>query len=326
MRTSLTLGANYSYDTNEEGGTQIQDTAGSYYNGTSETSYHRELSLSRWNTGYYTYSASLEIDDNMIWPGGLINNEYLHKQTFVQPDKITYDDFNLYSPFYGYTSETDGYEIFGQNHVLGPINYNSELDTWERTVTREFKNISGFNITITELGIYKGNFLIVRELLPEPIEVEDQCYFKLSFTYTVANPHENREIKMNRLVSRKPSMIANRGDVGNSYTVAPPNKKCRYLCIRQEDSSSDNKTAEDYFNSYGFDCGINWNYEIIAEKKYYDGEQYNYIQYFIISPVEDVEDKNIIFTTYNRTWYYYSTIYFYALDDAITNIELLENT
>jgi hypothetical protein len=79
----------------------------------------------------------------------------------------------LYSPFYGYTSETAGYEIFGQNHVLGPISYNSELDTWERTVTREFKNISGFNITITELGIYKGNYLMVRELLPEPIEVED---------------------------------------------------------------------------------------------------------------------------------------------------------
>jgi hypothetical protein len=48
---------------------------------------------------------------------------------------------------------------------------------------------------VEEMGYFGWNqSLMAKEVLAEPIIVQNDSYFKLSFTYKVKNPHENREV------------------------------------------------------------------------------------------------------------------------------------
>ena len=160
------------------------------------------------DSAYYTSGYS-SVGGFFIWPGGDINSLPANPQPIIEREKIRYEDFNLYSPFQGGTTPSSGM-IYGQPHILSPAVYNREKDQWERTVTREFKNESGSTITIRELGFYHrydhSSYdyyakLLAREILDTPIEVANDSYFKISFTYKVENPHEHREEKRIRQYS-----------------------------------------------------------------------------------------------------------------------------
>lgn len=156
------------------------------------------------SNGYYTDLPSDNVNSYaqfFLWPGGDCELNRRKPFPYISQNHIKYDDFNLYRPFYG-SAEAGivGDEIYGQNPVVSPAIYNEIEDKWEKTVTREFKNVSGYTIIIRELGFYQSNILMARELLDEPIIVENDGYFKMSFTYECENPHENRQEKRERLM------------------------------------------------------------------------------------------------------------------------------
>lgn len=147
-----------------------------------------------WTTsGYETAPGSGE-SHFMIWPGGKVGDAYTRPQPGIDKGVVRYEDYNLFSPFYGGTGVETGFHIYGQQHIGSGWKYIEEEDMWENTVTREFKNISGQEITVEEVGVFGWvRSLIAKEILEEPIVVQNDSYFKLSFTYRVENPHENKK-------------------------------------------------------------------------------------------------------------------------------------
>lgn len=184
-----------------------QDGVFRYYNGkygsfnisSGDSQQILNYSLYIWsNSGY----PNQDVDyGHFIWPGGDVNGVPARIRPSMEKNNIKYEDFDLYSPFYGGTAPGSG-QIYGQPHNVTSATYNTELDQWEKTVTREFKNISGHTITIRELGFYVDRVLMAREILDTPIEVQNDGYFKMSFTYRVENPHEHRTVKRIKQYSR----------------------------------------------------------------------------------------------------------------------------
>lgn len=184
------------------------DGAFRYYNGnygsfrlTSDYGERQILSYSLYEWNNVGYPNQNVDSGHFIWPGGDVNGVPARIRPSMEKNNIKYEDFDLYSPFYGGTAPGSG-QIYGQPHTITSATYNTELNQWEKTVTREFKNISGYTITVRELGFYVDQVLMAREILETPIEVQNDGYFKMSFTYRVENPHENREVKRIKQYSR----------------------------------------------------------------------------------------------------------------------------
>jgi hypothetical protein len=204
------------------------------YNGGFSTSNMSSEHLGYWENGYYQGApyANGSSGCYFIWPGGDIENSPARfSAPGVEQNKISYEDFNLYSPFYGGNAPGSG-TIYGQPHIISDAIYNKEKDQWEKTVTREFKNTSGKEITIRELGVFNQSpgAIIARELLENPITVQDDGYFKLSFTWRVENPHENRKEKRIRAYSL-PFYDLDTESSQTPHSIIPTEKK-RMLLVR----------------------------------------------------------------------------------------------
>lgn len=211
------------------------------------------------DSAYYTSGYS-SAGGFFIWPGGDINSLPANPQPVIERGKIRYEDFNLYSPFQGGTTPGSGM-IYGQPHTLSPAVYNREKDQWERTVTREFKNESGSTITIRELGFYhrydysSSSYyakLLAREILDTPIEVANDSYFKISFTYKVENPHEHREEKRIRQYSLPTSYTFHNQTTGAPFECSPSlnGQKKRLLLVRYYDIYDKSKITNELLEQY----------------------------------------------------------------------------
>ena len=174
-----------------------------------------------WNNNIYGTSDDIpNVDTTMIWVGGERNggNFYLSKPG-ISPIKEQYNDYNLYCPFAGATTDSDSdekIEVLPQNTVIGQAYYDKEDKKWKRQVTREFKNISKRitegddgaqvitrdTIIVKEIGIFYRNCLIAREILDTPIEVPGEAYFKVGYTLICEESNPNEEIVRTRLYDR----------------------------------------------------------------------------------------------------------------------------
>ena len=184
------------------------------------TSYENQPFFS-WNNNIYGTSDNIpNVDTTMIWVGGERNggNFYLSKPG-ISPIKEQYNDYNLYCPFAGATTDSDSdekIEVLPQNTVIGQAYYDKEDKKWKRQVTREFKNISKRiteddtgarvitrdTIVVKEIGIFYRNCLIAREILDTPIEVPGEAYFKVGYTLICEESNPNEEIVRTRLYDR----------------------------------------------------------------------------------------------------------------------------
>lgn len=184
------------------------------------TSYEDQPFFS-WNNNIYGTSDDIpNVDTTMIWVGGERNggNFYLSKPG-ISPIKEQYNDYNLYCPFAGATTDSDSneqIEVLPQNTVIGQAYYDKEDKKWKRQVTREFKNISKRiteddtgarvitrdTIIVKEIGIFYRNCLIAREILDTPIEVPGEAYFKVGYTLICEEANPNEEIVRTRLYDR----------------------------------------------------------------------------------------------------------------------------
>lgn len=203
--------------------TYFKNYRGEYVQPPTQTSDYNYINWAGTSEGYYKDSPS----GIFIWPGGKVNGQYTRPQPGIDNKVIKYEDHNLYSPFYGGYQEESGVHIYGQKHIGSGCKYNAADDTWEYTVTREFKNISGYEIEVEEMGYFGWNSsLMAKEVLTEPIIVQNDSYFKLSFTYKVKNPHENREI--NRIREIRYGGSHSSASLGNSkyrYSLSPSKNK-----------------------------------------------------------------------------------------------------
>lgn len=174
-----------------------------------------------WNNNIYGTSDDIpNTDTTMIWVGGERNggNFYLSKPG-ISPIKEQYNDYNLYCPFAGATTDSDSdeqIEVLPQNTVIGQAYYDKEDKKWKRQITREFKNISKRitedntgaqvitrdTIVVKEIGIFYRNCLIAREILDTPIEVPGEAYFKVGYTLICEEANPNEEIVRTRLYDR----------------------------------------------------------------------------------------------------------------------------
>ena len=208
------------------GGTSIY----SWYNGT-----YLDYPESSWYT--------------MLWPGGDIDGVPARIQPVINRDKVRYEDWNLYSPFRGGNSPGSG-QIYGQPHTVSAATYNKELDQWEKTVTREFKNESGYTITIRELGVFHDDtrVLIARELLDTPIEVANDSYFKISWTYKVEHPFENQKEKRIRQYTDYFANYYSATAIGDKKYTISPQKRSKSLVVRKHSigTYSNFKTIDEY--------------------------------------------------------------------------------
>lgn len=209
----------------EAGSNKIQDaTSLNLINITQEkvlyTSYE-DQPFFNWNNNIYGTSDNIpNVDTTMIWVGGERNggNFYLSKPG-ISPIKEQYNDYNLYCPFAGATTDSDSdekIEVLPQNTVIGQAYYDKEDKKWKRQVTREFKNISKRiteddtgarvitrdTIVVKEIGIFYRNCLIAREILDTPIEVPGEAYFKVGYTLICEESNPNEEIVRTRLYDR----------------------------------------------------------------------------------------------------------------------------
>ena len=93
---------------------------------------------------------------------------------------------------------------------------------------------------------------MARQILTEPIIVQNDSYFKLSFTYKVKNPHENREVNRIREIRYggiAPSVSVNLGSYYPYYQERFSNlpKDKKVIIFTQSSNSYSNQQAfEDY--------------------------------------------------------------------------------
>jgi hypothetical protein len=209
------------------------------YGGTSIYSWYNGTYLDNPYSEYYT----------MLWPGGDIDGVPARIQPIINRDKVRYEDWNLYSPFRGGNTPGSG-QIYGQPHTVTNATYNSELDQWEKTVTREFKNESGYTITIREIGVFHDEtcLLIAREILDTPIEVANDSYFKISWTYKVEHPFEHQKEKRIRQYTDYFANYYNATAISDKKYIISPQKRSKALVIRKHSigAQSGFKAVEDY--------------------------------------------------------------------------------
>ena len=288
------------------------------------------------NSAYYTSGQGTE-GGFFIWPGGDKGSSPANSQPVMEREKVRYEDFNLYSPFTGGITLNSGM-IYGQPHILSPAEYNSEKDQWERTVTREFKNESGDTITIRELGLYhrhKASYvkLLARELLDTPIEVANDSYFKISFTYKVENPHENRELKRIRQYSLPFYYRFNSQQSGAPFVCSPTlsGQKKRLLLVRNYDiystSQITNELLEEYYNKIpltleGWTGEHLGHYSLYNKDTNYSNEQ-TIITLDVLTP-DNTENNNISSPGYNTIYASgnYVTYNIIFLEDSIKILPL----
>lgn len=295
------------------------------------------------NVAYYTDGLSSN-GGFFIWPGGDKDSIPATPQPVIEREKVRYEDFNLYSPFQGGTTPSSGM-IYGQPHVLSPAIYNPEQDQWERTVTREFKNESGSTITIRELGFYHRRHntnnsyakLLARELLDTPIEVANDSYFKISFTYKVENPHEHRELKRTRQYSL-PFYYRFYGQTSGDPFVCSPTlngQKKRLLLVRNYDiyntSQITDELLEEYYNKIPLTLE-GWNSEHIGHYSLYNknvnqNREQTIITLDILTP-DNTENNNISSPGYGTisSSGYYVTYNIIFLEDSIETLSLNKET
>lgn len=253
-----------------------------------------------------------------IWPGGDVNGLPARIRPSIERDVVRYEDFDLYSPFYGDTDPGSG-QIYGQAHVVTDAAYNEELDQWEKTVTREFKNESGYTITVRELGFYIDEVLMAREVLETPIEVANDSYFKMSFTYKVENPHENRQVKRVKQYSRtfcRDYYNSDSQQANQSFSLVKRNEKV--LLIAKWRLTSSISSYDNYYLKLN-----GWSGEEILKPFFtlsYSTTGF-LTRIYLLSP--DDSEKNLI-TMMNTTekYGYYNCTYCY-LKDTILDISAL---
>ena len=293
------------------------------------------------NSAYYTDGDS-SVGGFFIWPGGDINSLPANPQPVIEREKIRYEDFNLYSPFQGGITPSSGM-IYGQSHILSPAIYNIEKDQWERTVTREFKNESGSTITIRELGFYhrydNSSFsyyakLLAREILDTPIEVANDSYFKISFTYKVENPHENRELKRIRQYSL-PFYYRFDGQASGTPFICSPvlnEQKKRLLLVRNYDIYDTNIITDELLEQYyekipltleGWSLEKHIGHYSLYNKKVNRNHEQTIITLDILTP-DNTENNNISSPGYNTIYNsgYYVTYNIIFLEDDIETLSL----
>lgn len=190
-----------------------------------------------WNNNIYGTSDNIpNVDTTMIWVGGERDggNFYLSKPG-ISPIKEQYNDYNLYCPFAGATTDSDSdeqIEVLPQNTVIGQAYYDKEDKKWKRQVTREFKNISKRiteddtgarvitrdTIVVKEIGIFYRNCLIAREILDTPIEVPGEAYFKVGYTLICEEANPNEEIVRTRLYDRVYYRYSSSGSITETFS------------------------------------------------------------------------------------------------------------
>jgi hypothetical protein len=256
-----------------------------------------------WVTTGYEGSPGSGSDSFMIWPGGKVGDVYPRIQRGIENKVARYEDYNLYSPFYGGTGVASNYHIYGQQHLGSGYKYNEEEDSWEYTVTREFKNISGKEITVEEVGVYGWqSSLMAKEVLEEPIVVQNDSYFKLSFTYKLENPHENRKIK------RVQSIYNGGWNQGNHTTV-----------LNRTDAIKNGKIIaffydEDYVPSISFSGWESTDKNNDGTfKSIFSRTSKPYYYFYELKSLDDVPDNNLQMSTRNNS---YKKISFYYLNNV----------
>ena len=261
------------------------------------------------NNGYYKDNPTSTYF--FIWPGGKVGDTYTRPQPGIDNKIIKYEDHNLYSPFYGGYQEESGVHIYAQRHIGSGYTYDKDNDTWSYTVTREFKNISGKEITIEEVGVFGWvQSLYAKEILDEPIIVQNDSYFKLSFTYKVDNPHENR--KVNRI--REIRYGGYTSDYRNETKLSPSKEK-NIILITQTDYSTTNTAS--MFDTMGLTLKgwekIQDSINIVSSNKYA-------IQINFLRPLKDSTENEIASASY----YYSNSIYFhfYYCSDNLESFSL----
>lgn len=291
------------------------------YGGTSIYSWHNGTYLDLPDSYYYS----------MLWPGGDINGVPARIQPVINRDKVRYEDWNLYSPFRGGNTPGSG-QIYGQPHTVTAAIYNSELDQWEKTVTREFKNESGYTITIRELGVYHDNthVLIAREILETPIEVANDSYFKISWTYRIENPHENREVKrVRQYTDFWESFVSTKQ--ANRYIISP-RKISQSLVIRKQSigTRENFKTLEEYQQIFALQTE-GWTVKnitsfLLDDRKTVYSYNYNFfVSIDLLTP--DLTENNTISMLSSNDYYsdgYYNYFSILPLTLKITNIDFIE--
>lgn len=298
----------------------------SYFGSSGNYTFTRFVNVGREGNSNSTY------DGLFIWVGGDINSIPANYRTGIDREKVRYEDYDLYAPFTGGISPNSG-NIYGQEHIVSSAaEYNSEKDQWEKTATREFKNESGKTITIRELGVYKNIggriFLISRELLETPIEVADDSYFKVSWTYKVENPHENRELKRIRQYSL-PTEFGYYIEEEAPYSFSPTinGEKKRLLLIRNFDIYNKNQITEELLENYyknlsytleGWTIEKHLGHFSLYNKAVNEYNEQTIITMDILSP--DLTDKNLISSPGYGTSIAYSGRY------SVFNIIFLENS
>ena len=317
------------------------------YNGGFSTNYMNSEHLGYWDNGYYQDSPYVFNSSGtyFIWPGGDIENSPARLSApGVEQNKISYEDFNLYSPFYGGNAPGSG-TIYGQPHIISNATYNIEKDQWERTITREFKNISGKEITIRELGVftqYPGG-IIARELLENPITVQDDGYFKLSFTWRVENPHENRKEKRIRTYSL-PFYNKNWDSTDGVHSIIPHQKKKMILVRmgtiynRNNPGSLEEQMNQFYLTTEGWTVKNLTSFYLDSRTSSSEWNELNLVSIELLTPDVDNPDKNLISQKhyinsnitiggisyrYNLQRTFFGWVY---LEDEITDVKFIENS
>jgi hypothetical protein len=308
-----------------------------YYDGSFSTNYIGSHDFSFWSNGYYQKSP-VDYDDSKrvsysLWPGGDIENAPARIIPGIEPKKISYEDYNLYSPFNGGNAPGTG-TIYGQSHILSSVVYNEEKDTWERTVTREFKNISGKEITIKELGVFQcTGVFVAREILEEPIVVQDDSYFKLSFTWTIENPHENKKEERIRLYSLPFYSKKDASETTPHYIVPVLKKRMILVRIGSIFNLSSPETIESHKENFQLTLE-GWNAKNLTSfftdertSSNYNNEL-NFVSIELLTPDENEKDLNKITQphNYNGYNYYYTFFGWIYLEDDVIDVSYKEKS
>ena len=182
----------------EHEGIYLQTITGDYSTSLSTT----PVPFINWVDSYYTNYNFQGSSGTVLWIGG--NSKQNAPNSAVSPINENYNDYNLYRPFRGGADEnTEDAEVIAQNTKIGDPYYDKTDKKWKREILREFKNVSGRTLEVSEIGIYYNLTswcLVAREIfrnketgVPEAIIVENECYFKVGYTLNCEDlfPNEN---------------------------------------------------------------------------------------------------------------------------------------
>ncbi len=302
-----------------------------FYDGSFSTNYIEDDAMRSWGNGYYqNYPTDRDsYSYYLLWPGGDIEDTRARTVSSIDPFRIDYEDYNLASPFYGGNSPGSG-TIYGQQHVVSGVIYNEEKDQWERTVTREFKNISGKEITVKELGVFKGaGFIVAREILDEPIIIQEDSYFKLSFTWTVENPHENRKEKRIRQYSL-PYYNRRSSSSSTPHSITPDQKKKMLLVrlgsIHYRSNPGDADTCMENFQltAEGWEATHLTHFFLDQRTSSNNYNEIDFVSIELLTPDPENPDKNTLSMPHYRTDFNYNfeitSFCWVYLEDGITNV------